>query len=846
MNQNSIKNFFYSKYFYTIIAVLIITIGALYLFWPMLFGKYLFPQKFIGLFHYMYFTVMEYFVYGLGMLPNWWHAYDSGYPINLTLDGFLNPIFILSLKYLPPFLANNLMVFIFFVINAVSLYALGLALKLSRSGSLIAAISYGFSGVMIAYGDVTGIIAVLPFLPLSFLCCLKIFQGKIKWFWFWLLLLVYSWIGGWSETVVYALAAVSFFAIYLIIKNRNREEFKYYYPLLFFGAIFISVVILSPWFLSLLHFVSYSQRGQGIDIGGAANMPTTLSHLIHMINPRISVFYGESLPFIALGDYDFFLFIGILPLLLVISALFIKDKKEKGYLVFFFFLALGAILMTIKNSPLFWFFHQIPVLKWFQGYWKWSFVIVFSLAILAGYGIDNIRDFFKNRFAKHAIIALWVLMIIAILGISAITVFDQKIKTAIASYGIARYKNTPDKVFQRSEAYYHHIIEKMSESLVSSFSFKNKIVILIMILWLISLSCFTLVKYQIIPHQKWKMLAVIITLLGSVLVWTDFLNGTPVSYLKSEPETAKYIHLIDSYRSNKLPIDKNSSKELEPFRIFLYTPDQFISILSEKYGVDLAEYNNRLLLNREMMDDNMHIMFDFDTFYNHQTLASQRLLDMYYLARQQSILAKSYADKNPFDQYLNDFSSEKNMELLGMLNIKYILTPFELENNLNPIFTTHIIDNKLPVYIYQNPYFMPRWYFSNNIKWSHGTNEKILEDLMAIDNFRQTTLLEPLNANDLKIITKPEPDDSFELQLYTAGKLQMKTKTKNYRFLVFNESRIPFWQATINGNPAALYTANYLYQAVLAPPGENIIEFRYPNLWEQGIFALKSRIQPLR
>ena len=57
--------------------------------------------------------------------------------------------------------------------------------------------------------------------------------------------------------IVYALVAVGFFSIYLILKNRHSENFTYYYPAMFYGAIATSVVVLLPWFLSILNFISY-------------------------------------------------------------------------------------------------------------------------------------------------------------------------------------------------------------------------------------------------------------------------------------------------------------------------------------------------------------------------------------------------------------------------------------------------------------------------------------------------------------------------------------------------------------------------------------------------------------
>jgi len=790
----------------------------------------------------MYFTEMKYFTYNLGALPNWWPAYDSGYPINLTLDGFLNPIFLITLKFLPPFLANNLLVFFFFVINGLSLYAFGRVLKLSRTASLISAITYGFSGVVIRHTPITGIVALMPFLPLSFLCCLKIFQGKIKWFWLWLALLVYSWIGGWAEMIIYALLAEGFFAVYLIIKERKTEGFRFRRAILFFGAVILSVVILLPWFLSVMYFISTSTRSGGMPLSSAGSAPTTFSHLIHMFYPRLSLFYGELLPFFSFSVIDYFLYIGPFSLLLVLASFFTKNKKEKGHLIFFLSLAAGSILMTIKHSPLFWLFHQFPVLRWFRGYWKWSFVIVFSLAILAGYGIDNVRDFFKNRFSRYVIPVLWLATLIIFIGISAITIFDKKIQADIASYGIARYKNTPERIFQRTDDYYQNLIKKMSQSLIAAFSLKNKWLLLSVILWLISLAYITLGKYELLAHQKWRMIAVLITFAGSVLVWTDFYKGQPVSYLKTEPAAAQYLHSINSYRSNSFPFARSETADLpEPYRIYSYTPDQFIAVLSEKYNVNLAEEKERNLFSREIMDQNLHIAFNFDAFFNHQTLVPARLSDMFNLTKRQKQFTKeSYLDKTPFNEYVKAFSEGKNLRLLGMLNIKYILTSVELENNLKLVFTTYALNNKLPVFVYENPYFLPRWYFAENVKWADKNT--VFEDLKNVADFKKTTIIEKLTLNDSAIITKADPQDQFELQLYAPGKLIMKTKTKNYRFFIFSENRQPFWQVKINGERAPLYVANYLYQAVLAPPGENIIEFRYPNLWEQGLISAASYI----
>jgi len=46
-------------------------------------------------------------------------------------------------------------------------------------------------------------------------------------------------------------------------------------------------------------------------------------------------------------------------------------------------------------------------------------------------------------------------------------------------------------------------------------------------------------------------------------------------------------------------------------------------------------------------------------------------------------------------------------------------------------------------------------------------------------------------------------------------------------FLVVNDVQYPGWKAEVDGRPAPLWTANYLFQAVRVPAGEHRVSLRF-------------------
>ncbi len=71
------------------------------------------------------------------------------------------------------------------------------------------------------------------------------------------------------------------------------------------------------------------------------------------------------------------------------------------------------------------------------------------------------------------------------------------------------------------------------------------------------------------------------------------------------------------------------------------------------------------------------------------------------------------------------------------------------------------------------------------------------------------------------------PDESAEIVRYEPDRVVVRVRTQEPRYLVLSDTYFPGWQATVDGHPAEVERANYLFRAVLTPAGEHVVEWRY-------------------
>ena len=175
-----------------------------------------------------------------------------------------------------------------------------------------------------------------------------------------------------------------------------------------------------------------------------------------------------------------------------------------------------------------------------------------------------------------------------------------------------------------------------------------------------------------------------------------------------------------------------------------------------------------------------------------------------------------------------------HLPLLSMLNVKYIISAYELPSNptLNLVNTVSSTRFKIPIYLYENKDVLPRVYYANNVNFLGNNESDSFNTITKPDtDFKDVSFIECDSCiNNPNLLNKPSKTDSLSITNYQDGLLNLNVSTQSGRWLIFSESNLPGWQATIDNQPTLIYTSNYLFQAIYIPKGEHQIRFIYGGL----------------
>lgn len=813
------------------IFIFLIALGmAFVVLWPILLDNKVFAGHFYFFDQYPRLAAMKSAVVNHESLI-WSSSLLGGFPVFIGVFGeYFSPVISVLLKYFDYIKVFHWLTFANLFLAVIFMYLFVRCLNLSKPAALVSALVYAFSQTMLGMVQFLFFSNLLPVIPLIFMSVLKISQGRKKFFFLIVFLVWFSWMFGFPEYFLYMSAALFAFALFLdFLRNFSKKFFweKSAATRYFLLALFAGSILALPRLLPTYNFIALSVRNEGAV--GASFM--TLADSVKLFFPYFSIPYDSFIPLLKLSSDSSGLYIGILPLLLAI-IFFLEIKffwRQIPIVRFFTVMFLFTFAMTIKFISPYWIINKLPAFNWFRGSAKAFFLGIFSVSILTGFVLDYLVIIRTNRFfVRFFLVFKYVIatVLITAFSVTAVIYFFQNRLIGFAEKYFESHLYL-QATQQRPLEHYHKLIQKTFKAATSNFSFADYHYVFSLFFIAASYLVMHFFIKNKISSVGFKRVAVVTVALNFAFLWQGFFLLLPRDIIDRIPDNLNF--LIERQKT-----------EL-PFRVF-----RFWGGLS-KYvdlGLDDTDRESKNLLNLALLSDNSSLFYNLDFIAGHENIMSRR--QARFMAAIGSDRAPNYLtwiteSKVFLESKKNHFQSPENRALLSLANVKYLLTSFRFSPPLREIYNTKITKSDIPVFIYENPDVLPRVYFAQDVKFIEPNEESAFKELLANKNFKKTTLIECLKIECAHTRHSSDSTDKIEIKEIKSGYLKLVTRNKHPRWLIYSESNLPYWEARINANPghAIIYSANYLFQAIYIPAGDNTIIFTYPGILKQMLDAFK-------
>lgn len=279
-------------------------------------------------------------------------------------------------------------------------------IKLGREGSVLAATAFSCSLYMSVFFQYGVFGQTILWVPLIFLCIEKLLlRFSLKSTLLLVAAVTFAIFGGHLQIFFYvSLFSLSYLLVRILSLKRDRVKKIMELTFLFLIALGIASIQLIPSF----ELIGLSARVPHDKAFFLDKLLLKINELIVFISPD---FYGNPASHNYLLDRSYpqtAFYIGIIPLIFALSAVFLKKSKLVKFYISVFFIA----LLAVTKNPVSVLFYslQVPFIS-SSSPTNGIFIISFSLSILAGYGLDQwvLR---KNKFILLSSLLLFVLLIL--------------------------------------------------------------------------------------------------------------------------------------------------------------------------------------------------------------------------------------------------------------------------------------------------------------------------------------------------------------------------------------------------------------------------------------------------
>lgn len=689
----------------------------------------------------------------------------------------LNLLFLLPVR---PSLALSLFAIAHYALAGVFGYLLARSLSIGRGGALVTALVFAFGGYLMAQLTNLCVMTNSVWLPLIFLLFVKTLRGKSP---LYALLcgaaIALQIVAGHPQVVFYTLLTLAAYGLFWLVKLWRGSEIAVRRKGRTAAGLLslMAVAVLAGLLLSAAQILpTWELTGLSPRATGMAyeNM-TSFSLTPHnLLSFLFPNFLGN--PVIGyVGELTFeelHAYVGILPLLLIPWAW--VGKRRDGHVLFFTILAGAALLLALGGyTPLYRLLVHVPGFDFFRVPARWLLIVSFSLAILAGYGFDALAGDHDRALSRRFAILHKILFWLSLVIILLLIALLIGGRQSLQVLGRLGAGLLSKPALEWALISVQGLIRL--PLLQPSGTLSATLASLNPSVLFILLTTSSLLLICLWDRRRIGACAFKVLVIGLILVDLLLTGGTTVNPVRN----AGYF---------ETPIESRS---------FLQQNAGLHRIAPLVYG-----------------DQVVHLMNDMPTAYglyspggHISALVLQRYNDL--------SLAPHYPDK-----------------LWDLMGVKYMI----VERGHTCSGYTKVFDGK-QLEICENGSVLPRAFIVHRAEVLPSGQAALQRLLDAGFDPGLTVILEEELSPGL-VLSDPSESDlhGAEIVVYSPDRVVVEADLKTDGFLVLSDAYYPGWEALVDGRPAKIYQADYLFRAVSLQQGPHVVEFRYrPSSYRTGV-----------
>lgn len=331
-----------------------------------------------------------------GQVPLWNPYAAAGYPF-LPFSPTFYPLNIIF-RILPTYLAFNYTYVLHFLVAGISMYFLLKYFKVSRFGSLAAAVVFMFNGFFTAriFAGHYMLVAALAWFPLVFLFLEKAWATRrIVYAVLSGLVLAQVALLGHPQPLVYLFYGLIFYGMIRGFRG-DQGGYKQTGKILFFVFLF-GLALAAVTLLPSLEAVLLSLRGGAINYAAATSYSLSPKQLITFLLPDFWGSYAGSNYRGGAIYHEIAAYLGLIPLALAASAVW-KKRGSEIVLAFAALAALAVFLAFGRHNPLYKIlYYLVPGFSPLRVPARILMIYVFAVPVLAGFGADVFKSFVETH-----------------------------------------------------------------------------------------------------------------------------------------------------------------------------------------------------------------------------------------------------------------------------------------------------------------------------------------------------------------------------------------------------------------------------------------------------------------